>query len=61
MKDLFNLFGSKNQLLVLWKIKPSIIRVLTGVMEAEKVPFKLCSNDDELENILDRKLTKKDT
>ena len=55
MKDLFSMFNAKNQELILWKLKPSLVRIVTGVMECSGTPFKYCSSENELETILEGK------
>ncbi|ODM93537.1 Sodium-independent sulfate anion transporter, partial [Orchesella cincta] len=49
MRDLFKMYNEKKQELILWRIKPSIVRILTQVMEVANVPFKHCSTEAELE------------
>lgn len=47
------MFNEKNQELILWRIKPSIVRILTSIMELGGVPFKHCYTEEQLENILE--------
>ncbi|ODM94912.1 Sodium-independent sulfate anion transporter [Orchesella cincta] len=54
--DLFTVFNSKRQQLILWKAKPSIIRILSQVMDSEKTPYQFCATEAELETLIDAKL-----
>ncbi|CAL8130642.1 unnamed protein product [Orchesella dallaii] len=54
--DLFSVFNSKGQMLILWKAKPSIIRILSQVMDSEKTPYQFCTTEAELETLIDAKL-----
>lgn len=53
MRDLFKMFNEKKQDLILWRIKPSLVRILTSIMELHGVPFKHCYTEEQLENILE--------
>lgn len=53
IRDLFKMFNEKKQDLILWRIKPSIVRILTSIMELGGVPFKHCYTEEQLENILE--------
>lgn len=47
------MFNEKKQDLILWRIKPSLVRILTGIMELHGVPFKHCYTEEQLESILE--------
>ena len=53
---MFTLFNEKRQELILWQMKPSVIRILTSVMELRNVPFKHGETEDDLEKILEGKV-----
>lgn len=51
IRDLFSLFTERKQELILWKVKPSVLRIISGAMN--DTPFKYCSTEAELETLLD--------
>lgn len=57
IRDLFLTFSLNNQPLILWKAKPSVARILTGLMPLSpniSIPyFLLCSSEQELESLID--------
>ena len=48
IKDLITQFEKREQIIVLYKAKPSLIRTLTGVMPS----FRHCLNEEQLEEIV---------
>jgi len=51
--DLFKLFKGKNQELILWQVKPSVLRIWSSVMAKNGVIFSHCSTESELEDIFE--------
>lgn len=52
IRDLFITFGSEGHLLILWRPKPSMIRILKGLLESN-VPYLIATTEDELEQLID--------
>ncbi|CAG7835167.1 unnamed protein product [Allacma fusca] len=53
IRNLFVLFAERKQELILWKVKPSVLRIISGVMDSSGTPFKFCFNEAELERLLE--------
>lgn len=47
------MFNDKKHELILYQVKPSVVRIFTNVLELNKIPYKCCSNDRELEEALE--------
>ncbi|ODN04448.1 Sodium-independent sulfate anion transporter [Orchesella cincta] len=60
IRDLFKMFNEKKQDLILWRLKPSVVRILTSIMELGGVPFKHCYTEEQLENILEDSLKERE-
>jgi len=62
LKDVIMQFGKREQPIVLWKVKPSVIRVLSGItppsQDPNSNPFKFCRNEAELEQIIGKQNSK---
>jgi hypothetical protein len=59
LKDVVKQFQQRDQPIILWKVKPSVIRILSGVMppageggEQSAESFKFCRSETELEQII---------
>jgi hypothetical protein len=54
------MYNKKGQVLILWNLKPSVVRLVTGVMEVTGTPFKYCTKVWELEEMIDDAVVEKD-
>lgn len=48
IKDLVTQFEKRDQIIVLYRTKPSLVRTLSGVMPS----FKFCNSEEDLEEIV---------
>lgn len=54
IKEVIDLFKKRDQKIILWQVKPSIVRVLSAVLNdpGTHEDFHFCRSEEEVENII---------
>lgn len=53
MRDLVLRLNQNGLKIIFWKMKPSILKILIGVMAGSGARFIHCETEDEIENLVD--------